>query len=1003
MRKIRELDLCCSPGALVHGRRATRVALAAAILVAAGWSAPVHGQSAADSAQLIDTRGKDAYRTGTREGREEAIRLFHQAVVLYRSAGLPSREAATLNNIGSVHRAIGRPDSALAYFAQALPMRRALGERAGEAAVLNNIGAVHDDVGRSDSSLVYYARALPITRAIGDRALEVTTLRNLAFGHRALGHADSALAYYAQVLPIQRAMDDRAGEATTLITIGLLQQGSGQADSALASYSRALSIARAIGDRALESGSLSNIGGVHLALSHSDSALAYYAQALSIARAVGNRSLEARALNNIGGVHRAFARADSALAYYALALPIGRAVGDRAVEGAVLASLGVVHSGLGRPDSALVYYVQALFIMRAAGNRPFEALTLTNIGIAYSELGRPDSALAYYGQALPIARAAGDRASEALTLNNVGLLHANLGRPDSALAYYAGALSIRRAMSDPMGEAVTLHNIGGVHISAGRSDSALAYLAQALPIRRAIGDREGEAKTLRDIASVYLRGPPGRTRIAVAYYDSAAAVLASIAERAGGDQNRVSYAEQQVGLFADWSLASLALSAEIGPAASAKAGLAAAERGRAQALLNLMQQSASAAKGSVGSSAAITPVGADLAQEGARLAKSVGRTGSTALVYLLAGDTLLTWLIDSTGDVSVFRAKVTADELAGEVAALRTGLGADWAAVRSRVAMAGTGDLDPVQQTVAGRQAAGPRGTQAARRLSEWLIPPTLREKLPVAGELVIIPHGSLNLLPFAALPADVSGEPLGVRYSLRYAPSLATLAELADSGGRPAPLPDATTVVVGNPLMPRVRSTEGKEIPLGPLLAAEGEARWVAGRFGVTALHGAAATEAEIKRLLPNASLVHLATHGYAYSTDARVRDSFIALAPSPGEDGLLTVGELLDAVPSLRAELVVLSACQTGLGDLKQAEGTVGMQRALLAKGARSALVSLWSVSDEATAKLMRSFYTHWQNGASKADALRRAQAEVRGQPGSPYHHPRFWAAFVLVGTSR
>lgn len=144
------------------------------------------------------------------------------------------------------------------------------------------------------------------------------------------------------------------------------------------------------------------------------------------------------------------------------------------------------------------------------------------------------------------------------------------------------------------------------------------------------------------------------------------------------------------------------------------------------------------------------------------------------------------------------------------------------------------------------------------------------------------------------------------------------------------------------------------------------------------------------------------MATHGFAYSSEARARDSFVALGPGEGHDGLLKVGEVLDdPALALEAELVVLSACQTGLGDVKQAEGTVGLQRAFLAKGARSVLVSLWSVSDAATDLLMRAFYVHWledEDGPSKAEALRRAQEEVRATPG--FEHPRFWAAFQLVG---
>ena len=152
----------------------------------------------------------------------------------------------------------------------------------------------------------------------------------------------------------------------------------------------------------------------------------------------------------------------------------------------------------------------------------------------------------------------------------------------------------------------------------------------------------------------------------------------------------------------------------------------------------------------------------------------------------------------------------------------------------------------------------------------------------------------------------------------------------------------------------------------------------------------------------LPRASLIHLATHGYAFSSGACSRQSFIALAPGRGEHGVLSVGEVLDD-PTLKltAELVVLSACQTGLGDLKEAEGTVGLQRAFLAKGARSVLVSLWSVSAAATDLLMKRFYTHWLDDPrhpTKAEALRLAQEDVRATPG--YQHPRFWAAFQLVG---
>jgi CHAT domain-containing protein len=209
---------------------------------------------------------------------------------------------------------------------------------------------------------------------------------------------------------------------------------------------------------------------------------------------------------------------------------------------------------------------------------------------------------------------------------------------------------------------------------------------------------------------------------------------------------------------------------------------------------------------------------------------------------------------------------------------------------------------------------------------------------------------------------------------------------------------------VVGNPTMPReVEEPDGTREQLASLPAAEQEADSVARLLGAAVLVGSQATESAVRVRLAGAPLVHLATHGQVYAGEAQVRSSWVALAPdSLYPNGLLTLGEWVDEPGlGLRAELVVLSACQTGLGDLKQAEGTVGFQRALLARGARSVLVSLWSVNDAATAALMEAFYRHWledRGGVSKAEALRRAEWDVRGTPG--WTEPRYWAAFQLVG---
>lgn len=270
---------------------------------------------------------------------------------------------------------------------------------------------------------------------------------------------------------------------------------------------------------------------------------------------------------------------------------------------------------------------------------------------------------------------------------------------------------------------------------------------------------------------------------------------------------------------------------------------------------------------------------------------------------------------------------------------------------------------------------------------------------------MVIIPHGALGLVPIAALPLPGDSVPLGIRAAVRYAPSLAVLAaverQAGAASGRVVGGTRAGAVVVGNPRMPVLTTPDGART-LDALPAAALEARAIAKRLGVAPLTDTAASEVRVRQRLPTAPLIHLATHGYAYATEGQARASFVALAPGGGADGFLTVGELLDdATLSLSAELVVLSACQTGLGDVKEAEGTIGLQRAFLARGAQAVLVSLWSVSDEATALLMQRFYGHWlddRDRPSKAEALRRAQAEVRATKA--FAAPRYWAGFQVVG---
>lgn len=778
-------------------------------------------------------------------------------------------------------------------------------------------------------------------------------LNNIGAVHRKLGNTDSALVYFERALDARRRVQDTVGVGTTLHNLGITLYDRGRADTALV----------------------------------------YFREALAVQRQLGNRSAEAVALGHIGLAHNVLSRADSAEWYLSLARNLAYEVGDSAVHAQTLEFTASMHQALQRPDSAEFYRNKAREIYRELGDPRGELRTV----VVQEPRPSPDDpgvGLAELHQRLAAVRQAMDHRGEGIVLTQIGSAHYQAGQADSALSYYAQARVVHLRMRDQRSEGSTLTRIARVHAAQGRADSALAYYRWALPALRATGELREEGAALGNMAVLYHtpQTPAGFTR-AVAYYDSADAVLAQVAQSAGGDQGWLSFGEMHASLFGAWTLAWLGREPQVGARRAAFAALAAAERGRAQALRHLMRRRA--APDSQQAGPARPGAGVNLVNEGRDLVSELRGSRVPVIAYTVTHGTLVAFLVRPGGQLEVFETVVSSREIDGLVADVHKGLGTGDAGLRTR---SGTGAPD-------GAVRRDPEDSDAwrapAARLADLLLPPRLREQLPESGELVIVPSGRLFLLPFSVLPLSGGSDPdsfLGLRYAIRYAPSLRVLASLKGETRRSWLAEQA--LVVGNPTMPRVPDSLG--IHPSQLPHAEVEADSVAARLGASTLTGGAATEAAVRERMGSATLVHLATHGHAYTTPDSARDSYVVLAKDERHDGMLTVGEVLDALPAMRAELVVLSACETGRGDLTQAEGTVGMQRAFLARGARGVLVSLWSVRDESTSILMQRFYKHWLGDGPggethRAEALRQAQRDLvdRG-----FSHPRYWAPFQLVG---
>ena len=255
----------------------------------------------------------------------------------------------------------------------------------------------------------------------------------------------------------------------------------------------------------------------------------------------------------------------------------------------------------------------------------------------------------------------------------------------------------------------------------------------------------------------------------------------------------------------------------------------------------------------------------------------------------------------------------------------------------------------------------------------------------PLEGEIttkniIVVAHGALHYLPFAALQR-FDGNFLVDRHSLRLLPSASVLKFLKPTLAKK----QAPVLVFGNPDLGD---------PKLDLQFAESEAKTVTRLYPASKLFTRkAASETAFKQSATAYSRIHLASHG-KFQADAPLA-SGLYLAGDAANDGLLSVGELYSM--NINADLVTLSACETGLGKIANGDDVVGLTRGFLYAGSRSIVASLWSVDDKATAELMQTFYRNLAS-LDKSEALRQAQIKTR----QVYPHPYFWAAFQLTGRS-
>ncbi|MDZ8185772.1 MAG: CHAT domain-containing tetratricopeptide repeat protein [Nostoc sp. ChiSLP02] len=902
---------------------------------------------------------------------QTALEAFKKALALYLQAKDRKSEGVTLYNIGNIYYGQAEFSQAVEFYQQALVIWREVGDRTQEVRTLNDIGVSYSNLSQYPKALQYYQQALVIFKQIGNRSGEGTTLNNIGLIYSRLGQYPKALEYYQRALAIRQQIGDRLGEGITLNNVGGIYSRLGQYPKALEYYQQALAIFKQIGDHSGESATLNNIGGIYDNLKQYPKALDHYQQALAIFKQIGDRLGEGTTLNNIGGIYNNLGQYPKALDYYQQALAIRQQIGDRLGEGTTLNNIGLIYDSLGQYPKALESHQRALAIRQQIGDRSGVGTTFNNIGGIYHSLGQYPKALDYYQQALAIRQQIGDRSGEGAILNNIGGIDYSLGQYPKALEYYQQALVIIRQIGERSDEGTILNNIGLIYDNLGQYPKALECYQQALAIFKQIGDRSGEGNTLNNTGMTYYN---------LKQYADAEKNLQESVEiweslRPGlNDQNKISIFDTQESTYRNLQRALVAQQ-------KTNQALEVAERGRAKAFIELLASRLSPDLQKQNPESLQKKFIVNLEQ-----IKQIALMQNASVVEysIVSDEDLYIWVIQPTGEVkfrSIDLKKSLNTSLAKLVTSSRDSIGA-----RGRASI----EIEPVVDAADQKK--------RSQQLHKLLIDP-IADLLPQDPDshVIFIPQGQLFLVPFPALQ-DANGKYLIEKHTILTAPAIQVLDLTHQQSLKPKPADLQAALVIGNPTMPKVTTKLG-DLPqqLSNLPAAEQEAKEIAKLFKTKAFTGNQAIKAKILPKLSQARIIHLATHGLLDDFKGLGVPGAIALAPSGnGElnDGLLTANEILDL--NLNAELIVLSACDTGRGKIT-GDGVIGLSRSLITAGTPSVIVSLWSVPDAPTAQLMSEFYRNWlSRKLDKAQALRQAMlTTMKNHP-----NPKDWAAFTLIG---
>lgn len=787
------------------------------------------------------------------------------------------------------------------------------------------------------------------------------------------GNVTAIVENYDRAVSVWRANDDKPRLAKTLLAAAKMRYLNEPTDSraGIENAREAAEIFHGLNDPAGEAEALGGIAWREN-LTSWDRGLPLFEQALALARRSGSRRIEAKILYQYG-LGRVQPDVEKALELLELALPLAASANDLQMRANINFAFGVAYWRLGDGQRSLTHYRQAHLLFKEFGDLSWATNSIENAGLVYSALNEPERVLESYTEALPFRRANGHLTGVADDLTNLASALIKVGRVTDALAHLDESLKIYEQTKNRFGLAWAWRIYGEASLAQKNYPRALKFFADSRQLQHELNESNGEARAIYFLALTELQ----RENLPAArpYLEAALALIEGERANLINQESRLAYYSARHDYYQLYLEILVRLSERDTSAEYDLKALEISERSRARNLYEAL-----AGKPNVRSLSA-GEIQRRLKPDTALLEFSLGPRASFLFVV--------------TRDSLHIHRLPPAETIESSVRELRRSL------------------AEPGRRNYASF-------VTNARRLFDVLLKPA-EAQLRAKSRLQIVADATLNYLPFEVLltrepvrdgRATFGALPYAINdWDISYAPSAGVLAEIAGRAPTESAGPALRFIGFGDPLygVPEFAATTRVTRLLGDAFPEAGVSRLVDSNrelnsigagFGASArlFMREQATETNVKNSaeLRSARIVHFATHGVVNEQMPETAGLLLTKPAASNEDGLLEPDEIYRL--NLSAELVVLSACRTGLGRNLRGEGMMGLTRAFLRAGAKNVVASFWQVEDVSTADLMIDFYQQMTAGGNRSNALRQAKLTMLKQ--ERFAHPYFWAPFVLVG---